>query len=135
MAELSKSETINGTPSATTTTLSQMVTKLLEAMSAGKLGDMAPRASWYRLKVVKDKIWFEVDEQSVPKRDSVLRKLTRKQQNSFPWDMTDIRFDMMGNPLNTLQDVMKVYNLNSSNFHLQLEDGLRKISTPTTTTL
>ena len=95
-------------------------------MPAGKLGDMIPRASWYRFKAVNDKIWLEVDEQSVPKRDPVFRKLTRKQHNPFPWDMTDIKSDMMGKPLHILQDVMEMWNLDISNFHLQLEDGLRE---------
>ena len=78
MAKLSKSKTISGIPSAATTALSQMVTKLLEEILAGTLGGTIPRASWYRFKAVKDKTWLEVDEQSVPKRDPVLRKLTRK---------------------------------------------------------
>ena len=126
MAELSKIKTTSGTPSAATTTLSQLGTKLLGAMPAGKLGEMIPRASWYRFKVVKDKMWLEVDEHSVPKRDPVLRKLARKQQNPLPWDVTDVRSDTMGKPLQALQDVMKLWNLDSSNFHLQLEDGLRE---------
>ena len=126
MVELSKSKNISGTPSVATNTLSQIVTKLLEAMSTGKLEEMIPRASWYRFKAVKDKIWMEVDESSVPKRDPVFRKLAQKQHNTLPWDKTDIRSDTMGKPLPMLRDVMKLWNLDSSNFHLQLEDELRE---------
>ena len=75
MAELSKLKTISGTPPAGTTTLSQIGTKFLGAMPAEKLGVTIPRASWYRFKVIKDKIWLEVDEKSVPKRNPVFRKL------------------------------------------------------------
>ena len=135
MATLSKSKNTSGTPAVATNTLSQIVPKLLEAMPAGKLGEMIPRASWYRFKAVKDKRWLEVDEQSVPKRDPVFRKLARKQQNPLSWDVTDTRSNTMGKPLQTLQDVMELWNLDSSNFHQQLEDGLRKMSTPITTTL
>jgi len=126
MAELSKLKTISGTSPVVTTTLSQIGRKLLGEKPAGNLGNMIPRASWYRFEAVKDKIWLEVNKQSVPKRDPVFRKLARKQQNQFPWDMTDIKSDMMGKPLNILQDVMEMWNLDSSNFHLQLEDGLRE---------
>ena len=125
MAELSKSKNISGTPSVATNTLSHILTKLMEAMPAGKLGEMIPRASWYRFKAVKDKMLMEVDEQSVPKRNPVLRKFAQKQQNPLPWDKTDIRLDTTGKPLTMLRDVMKLWNLDSSNIHLQLEDGLR----------
>ena len=126
MAALSKSKIISGTPVVVTNTLSQIVTKLLEAMPAGKLGEMIPRASWYRFNAVKDKMWMEVDESSVPKRNPVFRKLAQKQQNPLPWDKTDMRSDTTGKPLHILRDVMKLWNLDSSNFHLQLEDGLRE---------
>ena len=126
MATLSKSKNTSGTPAVATNTLSQIVPKLLEAMPAGKLGEMIPRASWYRFKAVKDKMWMEVDESSVPKRDPMCRKLAQKHQNPLPWDKTDIRSDTTGKPLPMLQDVMKLWNLDSSNFHLQLEDGLRE---------
>ena len=108
MAALSKLKTISGTQSTATTTLSQIGTKLLGALSAGKLGDMIPRASWYRFKAAKNKIWLEVDEQSIPKRDTVSRKLVRKQQNPVPWDMTNIRSNMMDKPLHILQDVIEM---------------------------
>ena len=108
MAELSKLKTTSGTPSAATTTLSQISTKLFGEIPAWKLGHMIPRALWYRLKVVKDKIWLEVDEQSIPKRDPVSRKLVRKQQNPVPWDMTNIRSNMMDKPLHILQDVIEI---------------------------
>ena len=126
MATLSKSKNTSGTPAVATNTLSQIVPKLLEAMPAGKLGEMIPRASWYRFKAVKDKMWMEVDESSVPKRDPMCRKLAQKHQNPLPWDKTDIRSDTTGKPLPMLQDVMKLWNLDSSNFHLQLEDELRE---------
>ena len=47
-------------------------------MPVEKLGDVMSRASWYRFKVVKEKIWLELDEQNVPKRDPVFRKLSKK---------------------------------------------------------
>ena len=75
MAELSKLKTISGTPPTGTTTLSQIGTKFLGAMPVEKLGDMIPRASWYRFKAIKDKIWLEEDEKSVPKRNPVFCKL------------------------------------------------------------
>ena len=126
MAELSTLNTTSGTPSIATNILSHIVTTLPETMTAEKLGDMIPRASWSRFKAVNDKISLEVDEQNVPKRDPMFRKLSRKQQNPSPWDMMDIRSVTMGKPLHILQDVMKLRNLDSSNFHLQLEDGLRE---------
>ena len=84
MAELSKSKNISGTPSVATNSLSQILTKLMEVMPAGKLGEMIPRASLYRFKAVKDKMWMEVDEQNVPKGDPVLHKFAQKQQNPLP---------------------------------------------------
>ena len=126
MVELSKSKNISGTPSVATNSLSQILTKLIEVMPAGKLGEMIPRASLYRFKAVKDKMWMEVDEKSVPKGDPVLHKFAQKQQNPLPWDKTDIRSDTTGKSLTMLRDVMKLWNLDSSNIHLQLEDGLRE---------
>ena len=126
MAALSKCKNIIGTPSVATKNLSPIVTQLLEAMPAGKLGEMIPRASWYRFKAVKDKMWMEVDESSVPKRDPMVRQLAQKHQNPLPWDTMDIRSDTTGKPLPMLRDIMKLWNLDSSNFHLQLEDGLRE---------
>ena len=79
MVELFIVKTISGTPSTITTTLSQIGTKLLGAIPTGKLEDMIPKASWYRFKAVKEKNWLEVDEQSIPKRDPVFRKLARNQ--------------------------------------------------------
>ena len=104
MEALSKLKTISGTQSTATTTLSQIGTKLLGALLAGKLGVMIPRASWYRFKAVKDKIWLE----SIPKRNTVFRKLARNQQNPVPWDITDIKSDMMGKPLHILQDFIEM---------------------------
>ena len=40
--------------------------------------------------------------------------------------MTDIKSNMMGKSLHILQDVMEMWNLDNSHFHLQLEDSLRE---------
>ena len=84
MAELSKLKTISGTSPVVTTTLSQIGRKLLGEKPAGNLGNMIPRASWYRFEAVKDKIWLEVNKQSVPKWDPVFRKLAPNQHNLVP---------------------------------------------------
>ena len=136
MVKLTTLNTTSGTLSAAINTLPQIFTTLPKAIPAEKLNDMKPRASRYHSKVVKDKIWLEVDEQSVPKRDPVFRKLSRKQQTTSPWDMMNIRSVVMVKPFHILQDVIKLWNLDSSNYHLQLEDGLREhISSPNNRTL
>ena len=126
MAATSKSKNISGTTSGAINNLPPIITQFLEAMPAGKLNEMIPRAPWYRFKAVKDKMWLEVDESSVPKRDPIVRQLGQKQQNPLPWDTMDIRSDTKDKPLPILREVMKLWNIDSSNFHLQLEDGLRE---------
>ena len=108
MATSSKSKNINDTTSGASNNLPPIITQFLEAMPSGKLNEMIPRAPWYRFKAVKDKIWLEVDEPSVPKRDPVVRQLAQNQQNPLPWDTMDIRSDTTGKPLPIFREVMKL---------------------------
>ena len=126
MAEFSTLKIIGGKISTATNSLPQIVTMLPEVIPVKKLGEMMTRAPWYPLKVANDEILLELDEQSVPKRDTVFRKLSQKQHNTSPWDMTTIMSVEMGNLLRILQEVMKLWNLDSLSFYLQLEDILRE---------